>query len=152
LFDLSSHVRRVQSRIKCRDVVDPRLPRDESLPKGILPDAVGGHDTESGDDYAMGFSHDFPSLTTREMQARREIPYHKCGKILRDCSSGHLAYNRFQSWRTTFRAGPFWPPPCRWRCSRGGWLPPLPQASRWTSPWTWAFSSTSSRSSSRECS
>src|SRR5262245_50001809 len=68
LFDLPRHVRRVQSRIECRDVVDPRLPRDESLPKGILPDAVGGHDPESGDDYALGFSHDCPSLTTRAMR------------------------------------------------------------------------------------
>src|SRR5262245_18439007 len=89
--------------------VNPRLARDEGVPEGVFSDAVGGYDAESGDDYTTGFSHGASLKASKGETART---YHKCGKILRDCSPGALLYNCSQPWRSASRAERFWRPPC----------------------------------------
>jgi hypothetical protein len=50
----AGHVTGIRTRIKCSDEIDSGLARDESVPKGVLADAIGGYHAEAGNYYATG--------------------------------------------------------------------------------------------------
>jgi hypothetical protein len=52
--NLSGYPARIRRRIERADVVDAGFASYESVPKGVLADAVGGHDAEAGNYYATG--------------------------------------------------------------------------------------------------